>query len=352
MSILIFKLNKKYFSGTILEGSFVRKQNLNKTRQYSFPPVFTIGAELDGLARITRLAESFYYDYFDPTLNEIRPRLENKNNQSHTVMVPGMNHFQFVGFGKPTSTIVRNDIKPEIETNEAQNTTTSLIAAYMNYVLNKATSEDMQLLDRYQKSSLSLLSPLISSFDLEGFYELKPPCYMDPQLKPPACNQGSQWSSFSQTLMGSIDASHLSINDTFRPAAKIPEHFPSLKGNCSNAIIKNGCILNINTYTENVYSLSDQIDNGFSYIAAEEMRVKMVSRQWVLQAYTGKKFDFNKTDSENICANINKESLKWALLNAPQKTVKRYLTIGKTLVPGNDIDFKTGFTWLNTKLVI
>lgn len=50
------------FRGTVLEGSFVQKSKLNATRVSSFPPVFTLGAELDGLARITRLAESFYYD--------------------------------------------------------------------------------------------------------------------------------------------------------------------------------------------------------------------------------------------------------------------------------------------------
>lgn len=57
--------SKFHFSGTILEGSFVQKANLNKTRADSFPPVLTLGAELDGLARLTRITQAFYYDNND-----------------------------------------------------------------------------------------------------------------------------------------------------------------------------------------------------------------------------------------------------------------------------------------------
>lgn len=141
----------------------------------------------------------------------------------------------------------------------------------------------------------------------------------------------------------------MNITDTFRPAAKIPEHFPSLTSNCSNPSLD--CWVNIDTFTENVYSFSDSIDNGFLPIAAEEARTKMKSRQSVLEAFTGKKYDFNSTDGGNVCAQINQETITYAFLKAPAKTIKRYLDKGKLLKPGNDLDFKTGFTWLNTKLV-
>lgn len=77
----------------------------------------------------------------------------------------------------------------------------------------------------------------------------------------------------------------------------------------------------------------------------------MTSRQWVLEEYTGKKFDFNNTDGASLCAQINQETVKWALMKAPIATVQRYLSHGKTLVPGTDIEVKTGFNWIHTKLV-
>ena len=142
----------------------------------------------------------------------------------------------------------------------------------------------------------------------------------------------------------------MNITDTFRPAAKIPEQFPSLTTNCSKTTTSD-CIVNILTYTENSYSLEEDLDNGFWPVAAIDARTKMASRQHVLEAYTGQKLNFNKTDGGNLCAQINKETIKWALNKAPPKTLKRYSDYGKQLVAGDDIDYSTGFTWLYTHLV-
>lgn len=143
----------------------------------------------------------------------------------------------------------------------------------------------------------------------------------------------------------------MNITDTFRPAAKIPEQFPSLTSNCSSKTTTSECIVSILTYTENSYSLEEDLDNGFWPVAAIDARTKMASRQHVLEAYTGKKLDFNQTDGGNLCAQINKETIKWALSKAPAKTLKRYSDHGKQLVVGDDIDYSTGFTWLYTHLV-
>lgn len=115
-----------------------------------------------------------------------------------------MNHFQFVGWGQPTPTIVRNDIKPEIETYQAQNTVTSLIVAFLDDTLNELTSIDRVLLDAYQNSTANLVAPLIEGLLAEGFYQFKPPCYQQPTLQPPQCSSGSWWSQVAQTYMGMI----------------------------------------------------------------------------------------------------------------------------------------------------
>jgi hypothetical protein len=54
----------------------------------------------------------------------------------------------------------------------------------------------------------------------------------------------------------------------------------------------------------------------------------MMSRQSIMQAYSNQSFDFNQTDAINICADINKEAIDWALSKAPIQTVKRYLMKG------------------------
>lgn len=60
------------FMGVILEGSFVQKAKLNQTRSGSFPPILTLGAELDGLARLTRIAESYYFDNIDDHYSKVK----------------------------------------------------------------------------------------------------------------------------------------------------------------------------------------------------------------------------------------------------------------------------------------
>jgi len=68
------------------------------------------------------------------------------------------------------------------------------------------------------------------------------------------------------------------LNDTiqFHIIYKLPEHFSCLDNNFSTIKPLNNCILNIHTITENLYDTSD------SYSLAEEMCVKMISRQVVL----------------------------------------------------------------------
>ena len=58
--------------------------------------MLTLGAELDGLARVTRMAESYYYNNLDTV----------KDN-TYTILVPGMNHYQFSGEGQPPSNVVK-----------------------------------------------------------------------------------------------------------------------------------------------------------------------------------------------------------------------------------------------------
>lgn len=321
------------FSGLVLEGSFITRSNLNKIPP-SFPAILTLGGELDGLARLTRMAESFYHNNKDSSLKE-----------SITLVVDGMNHFQFIGDGERTPTIVKNDIQPEISDEQARDSITSIINSYMNIRIDRPSQKDITLVNQFIKSTSQLVGPLVDGLDLEGFYHFNPPCS---QSKQPNCTQGSQWSQFAQEYMVGLASADINVFNTLRTLVSIPEYFPTIS-NCSKV---STCILNISTYTQNIYSALDGLDNGLFPIAASEARSKLVSRQAGMEAYFHKKFDFNKTDSESICSQINQEAVNWALKVAPVNTLKRYLDKGKQLViaddPGSE---KTGLQWVYTPLV-
>lgn len=320
-------------SGLVLEGSFVTRSNLNKIPK-SFPGILTLGGELDGLARLTRVAESFYHNNYDSEYKE-----------SITLVVNGMNHFQFIGDGDKTSTIIKNDIEPEITDEQARDTITKIINSYINIRIDSPSQKDLTLINDYIKSTTELVTPLIDGLKLEGFYHFNPPCS---QTKAPNCTQGSEWSELAQIYMVGLNSTDINVFNSLHPMVSIPEYFPKIE-NCSKSI---SCKLNISTFTQNVYSTLDTLDNGLFPIAASEARSKLVSRQAGMEAYFKKKFDFNQTDSESICSKINQEAVNWALKAAPLGTVKRYLDKGKQLAIADDpVSEKTGIQWVYTPLV-
>jgi hypothetical protein len=84
------------FDGLILEGSFITRKNQKKKSDPKFPTILTLGAELDGLARVTRLAESYYFD-----------NLPGVKDHTYTIVIPGMNHYEFCGEGQPPPNVVK-----------------------------------------------------------------------------------------------------------------------------------------------------------------------------------------------------------------------------------------------------
>jgi len=102
--------------------------------------------------------------------------------------------------------------------------------------------------------------------------------------------------------------------------------------------------------SQNVYK-TDLLDAGKDEIAALEMRIKTTSRQGINIAAGIKdaNFDLDQVDAKNICSDVNQAAFDWALSNASPAAVKRYQEYGKKLVFGDDINQRSGVTWVFTK---
>ena len=169
-----------------------------------FFKVLTLGAELDGLARVTRLSESYYFD-----------NLPSTKEHTYPIVIPGMNHYEFCGEGQPPPNVLKvvkikiynksgkipfkwiayysflkNDIVPEINETVARNVLTSLITAYIHIVQGRQTGPDMWWLADYILVTMRIVNPIIDAFNMEGFYHFKPPCYSNPELNPDNCTLG------------------------------------------------------------------------------------------------------------------------------------------------------------------
>lgn len=304
-------------SSLILEGSYIERKNFENFSKLSIS-VLTLGGELDGIIRITRMAESFHFN--------------SKQDKARTLIIRGMNHYQFVGDGKPGPDIAKNDFKSEISDTDARDQVTSIISSLMNNVF-------MKNLKDYENSSKELLQPLVNAFLLEGSYNYKSPCYLTKQTD---CLYGSKWSETSQKIMGT--ANMTSKDQFFSASSVFPDPLPSIENNCQTP---NECQLKLNTVTELKYTSNQNNDVGSDPQGAIEMKSKLMSRQAVVKAATGVKIDFNQADGGDICAEINNESIRQALANSPKHITKRYNKVGKQLRTGGDYDMSNkGPLWI------
>ena len=327
-------------AGIILEGSYVERKNRDKLTDPNLPNILTIGGELDGVNRITRMAEAYYFDMKNPRFS---------NFEIITLIVEGMNHYQFAGEGQPPFLVKQNDIQAEISDSDARDKITSLLLSFMKISMNQADSTDKALIQTQLTYTSSILSPLVDALTLEGYYYFLPPCYKTSDNK--SCTMGTKWSQTSQQIMGSLNYTIRNI-DLFFPASQVmPDPLPHILNNCFSPFVDN-CILNTSTVSEAVYNEQVENDSSLEPIAATEIKSKLSSRQSILFAATGIKYDFKVTDGGNLCGDINNEALKYAFKTAPKATLSRYNTIGRKLTIGADIDMSNfGPLWIWKSMV-
>jgi hypothetical protein len=307
--------------GQILMGSFLERKYQGKSYPIS---TLTIGGELDGLAHMTRIMESYYHYVLHPSAN-------NSDIYFPVVLISGMSHMQFAS-GTPPLLVKERDLKPEITESEAHNAIGNVIAMFIEATLGD--SHERSLLDQKVADTGLFFKPLIDAFEMEGYYYFKPPCYDNPPG--PTCTAGSPWAQVAQTIMGGLKYDSIANIDAFHPVSQInPIHLPKILNNCST--YSQSCMLHTTTVSQCIYEIINaKLDTGFFATSASEIRTKLSSRQNIMEAAGMGKVDFNRTDSGSICKTINEQAYAWALNNTNENTLSRYKRLGEPLVFGDD----------------
>ena len=313
--------NKEAVSAQVLMGAYL----LRKYRTQTYPvPTLTIGGELDGLSRVTRIMESFYHRVLKAS-----DRTKAVTNFP-VVTVAGMSHMQFAS-GDPPPEVKAKDLRPEISEEQAHAEVASLVNTFIS--LQLGDSHSFSKLSKAVEATDTFMRPIVAAFELEGYHNFKPPCNSDPPSS--ACLVGSQWSCRAQEIMGGLKEARVNNTDQFHPVDQIdPDHLPHIGNNCSAPTPH--CLLETETVTQNVYEELDKLDAALVPISASEMRVKMSSRQAIMEAAGYNNVDFNTSDGFSICSVINKASYNWALSNASNTTVARFQKFGEPYVMGED----------------
>ena len=318
--------------GQVLMGSFL----LRKFRNETYPaPTLTVSGELDGLCRVTRIMEAFYHSIL---------HAHNRTyavSEFPVVIIAGMSHMQFAS-GNPPLLVKHEDLRPEISQETAHRQVSQLVSAFV--AVHLGSDNSLSILSKAVKTTEVFMEPIVSAFELDGYHNFKPPCNSHPPS--PHCQIGSKWSSKAQELMGNLRNAIIDNTETFHPVYQIdPIHLPHIYNNCTAPTT--GCILHTATVTQNVYDKLDYLDTGLLPISASEMRVKMSSRQAIMEAVGYKNVDFNTSDGFSICKLINSVSYQRALKNASNVTLARFVKFGEPYSMGEDKGpYDVGSLWI------
>ncbi len=322
--------NRQGSRGQILLGSFLKRKNRDAT--YPFPTL-TVGGELDGVCRVTRIMEEYWH------------RTVPHPDSFPTVVVKGMSHFQFAS-GDPPEFIKDKDLKPEISYSDAHKSVGTTVALFLSAALGSSSAT--AALSAIVRETDAFLQPLLLAYQMEGSYVFKPPCNEDPPSS--ACTVGCPWTERAVTIMGGPKVLHVNDTDAFHPADEIfPKiHHPQITGSCSEPVPS--CVVNITSDSQNVYQ--DKDDSGLEATSASEIKAKIKSRQSIMEAAGMKNVSFNTSDGFSICKLINEQSYKWALSNAAINTLARFNRSGVPMVMGEDKGpYNNGAIWIWYPLV-
>ena len=332
-------------TGLILTGAVFNRYYRAQVGKH-FVPVFTLAGELDGYNRLTRVTESLYFDSY----------MRSTPTNSYTVVIEGMNNYQFVGDGNPPDILMfEDDIKPEISNDTATNISTTFLKSFLKVALCSFytdCSDEKDFIESAVTNTINLVKPILDAFQIEGYYYLQdPPCFIIPELNPPNCTQGSKWVGHIQQVFGTFDiVPNISNTDTFMPFNDFLLKRPKLHNTCEMV----PCQLNISTFTQTDYRVTypQQVDDSLSIVGPVELRAQMISRQAIVHALTGKVLNFNETDGGDRCAFLNNYTIDWAMQQAPNKTLERYKNKGMQLVTGPDIDsLGIAIVWMYNEMV-
>ena len=164
-------------SAAILLGSYITREfrpNINSsidTPTFRFPTASIVG-ELDGLARVSRFAEAWWWQIHRPA--------DNASLQAEfpVLYVPGMSHGQWAHFDGPVpNEVATYDLTPEITEAAAQAAGAALIATYISSAIGHSAAA-AAVLATAQSAASAFFAPLIAAQLYERSYHLVPPCYV------------------------------------------------------------------------------------------------------------------------------------------------------------------------------
>ncbi|ESO97511.1 hypothetical protein LOTGIDRAFT_152602 [Lottia gigantea] len=307
------KSNSKLVKGIILFASYLTKGN--KLADYPIP-VLTVSGDLDGLTRLTRIA-----DTFEELKGDVAKRSDAKY-RTPVIMMTGVNHGQFAS-GTMPSNVLNYDIKSEISSTAAHLLISKNTADFMVTSIGTAGSalkSAKHRLDQAYARTDSFFKPILDMKRND----------VNPQ-------RSSSWTISAQYLISGLDKSVLKVTNKEESNLAFPVSKPEVKTAFSYESINTHSYL---SYANNLMDVSTVMS------APDSLDAKLKSKEAVYKALP-KSYKPHSTASKT-CMDINKEAWTLALKQSSRTAVKRFHSMGRSMKFIKDHVFSTGIDWISS----
>ncbi len=326
-------------TGCLTDG--VHKCAVDKSVPSFKLPTLTIAAELDGLVRITRIAEAFY------TQSSVAYK-------HPVVVIPAASHASVLNEGVSLSSKITDlDLKAEISNSVAASQVAQVVRSFILNISGVNSIETSVLQHKVTEAS-TYFAPIIEAFvQLEGNWFFTGG---DEE------NGSSGWAAGAQQLLASptpvavhgwgksTNEFHLLSDEDKIPPYFRPMHRASIDANTidSTTIAQLRFVevsladvgIGLNGFgiikEEKTAILGQLSDNGESFVSAIEIATKMRSRQYLFNVTNASEGAADSLDDGNRCADINQRAINWAISKLSLAAANRYAS-GRKIIVSSDI---------------
>lgn len=290
------------YAAVVMFGSYI--SSTNGYHIYDYPkPVLTLGGEMDGLTRVTRIAKSW---------TELQTRIgtdgEDAKFEYPVVVLPGVSHSQFCSGVNVTAFGLFKDKCPEATWPAAHKAIGANVAAFLTILHDEG---DKDAAKELLTSGMKYTSELVAGY-----------------LAAEAMDVGD-WCADAQQQEAATIGATISVNVTQCSSfASFDLYNPSIQN-------KQATVVQELQYTPNPTDLSTV------YLCAKELDCKINTAASLAKAL-GKAAP---SVPSKTCQSHNDAVIKTALSMVTAATKTRYTNIEKQLTTAEDVVYSTGVTW-------
>uniref|UniRef100_A0A2C9L2H0 Alpha/beta hydrolase fold-5 domain-containing protein n=1 Tax=Biomphalaria glabrata TaxID=6526 RepID=A0A2C9L2H0_BIOGL len=307
---------KSQLKAVVLLGSYLSRETSFK----DYPlPVLTLSGELDGQARITRIAVEY---------KKLQDIIKSPDAvfRYPVINIPKINHAQFASGVMPPA-VTKYDLTPEVTEDVAHVLIGKQVSNFLTVTFDGPSAMDV----------LEAKEAIVDSF-VDSGKRFEPLLFVNSMDEVPILLT-SPWSVLCQEVMAGQLAPKIKVDNLVAPTETIfVVSFPSIARNSTDLVVKTKSFIQYD---------SNPLDISTTPESPQEVDVKCKSYEAIQSALN---VSASLTAANTTCRDLNELALNIAYLNSRSEAQQRYKSKGRPLTFQDDVTYKSGFEWAENPL--